>query len=795
MRVLALLLTGACAVLAQSLTDPVIYPRGVTDAVRRDPAPATVGRGATVQITGFNLGPDKALPAPEPAEPGTPVPSLPTKLGDPEVQVLINGEPVGLYSIAAREILAQVPADATIGIATVAVSVGGVKSEARTFTIANFQPGIATADASGYGLARGDLAQSPVVLAATGLGPGNPRAGTVIAYVGGAPARVTTQVSRQWPGRFTARIEVPGTARPGDLLSLNVGGRTANLVTLQPLPAPAMQYLAFPEGTPDLTGISSPDVDGLHILGTDARDTKGCFQAFAFNFATLKASKGNTCLIAAATNAVSPFVNSAGSEFTAALVGPSEGTAPAGIAKKVLIIQPGKEDSMVDLTAAASTLQGIANGTFVAQIPAVSGGTATVDTITAATGTVRNAAPAANPAGGANPAFPGGQGQAVAIDVDGLSKLLTNRIGLPGGDGAVVLGDSATAPARVIFAVVKANGDKVAATAFPAGYVPLLAPVAPPVQPAPGAPNPAPAATTTAPAGLAFYLVSQKKVFVAVKKADDSAHALVAFPIDGAEPSVQPLPSGWFIAACTNNLRTFNIVLTGAIALFGSNSGENTFKASCPASGFITVETESGEINAVSAGQNVDMVAGTSVGAVNDFIWASNLSATTRTSSTLYAFDGANRSVQRLELPAGVNAIQNISAIAALSALIAPANRRAVGDDGLVVFDLDDGSSRHLALPENFGSLTVVGFFPATRKLVARAISTDRRTANLVVYDLAGKVVTVVANPEGIASVGSRPGAAPAPRQLVINTAANTVSAIGYNADGKQVGVVSVRIP
>ena len=786
MRSLVLLFSCALAAISQSLTAPVIYPRGVTDAVRQDPAPATVARGAALQLSGFNLGPEKALRAEE-----TP---LPTKLGDPEVQVLVNGEPVGLYSISAGVVLAQVPDDAPQGIATVSVSVGGVKSEARTFTVAAFQPGIVTADGAGFGAARGDFSSSPIVVTGSGFGVANPRAGTVVAYVGGAPAPVNTQLNRAVPGQFNAQIEVPGSARPGDLLYLTVNSRPANLVTLQPLVAPSVDYLAFPEGSADLAGLATPDVNGRYVLGIAAKDAKGCFPVYSFDFAALKAGKGNPCLIAAAVNAVSPFVSAAGTELVGAMVGPSVGTAPAGIAKQAVILQPGKADRIVDLTGAAANLISAAGGTFTATIPsATAGGTSTVDTITAATGAVRNAPPAA-PAGGAAAGNGGGQ-VTTAIEVDGLSKLLTNRIALPGGLGAVVVADSATAPAKFEFAIVRANGEKVSATAFPAAYVPLLAPAAP-AQPVPGGGGaPGPAVTVTTPAGLAFYLASQRQVLVAAKKSDDSAHALLAFPVDGADAVVLTLPDGWFLAACTNNLRTFNVVLTGAITLFGSKSAENTYKASCPASGYITVETESGEINAVSAGQNVDMVYGGSVGAVNDFIWATNLSATARTSSTIYVFDGANRSTQRLELPAGVNAIQTPSPIPALSALVATAQRRAIGDDGFVVFDLDEGTSQHLILPDGFGSVSLVGFFPATRKLLGRGISTDRRTSSLIVYDLGGKDVTVVKNPEGVASVGSRPGTPVAARQLITSTNANTAAGIGYDADGKQVGVVSVRIP
>ena len=61
-----------------------------------------MGRGGIVQINGLNLGPAVGLKAS-----GT---TLPTQLGD--VQVLINGKPVPLYSVDIGTIVAQVPVDA-----------------------------------------------------------------------------------------------------------------------------------------------------------------------------------------------------------------------------------------------------------------------------------------------------------------------------------------------------------------------------------------------------------------------------------------------------------------------------------------------------------------------------------------------------------------------------------------------------------------------------------------------------------------------------------------------------------
>src|SRR2546425_3248169 len=99
-RLLLLLSASLCA-WAQVPTAPVINPRGVLNAFTQQPAPSTVARGGILQINGLNLGPPEGLKAA-----GTP---LPTKMGSPEIQVLINGTAVPLFSVEPGKIMAQVP--------------------------------------------------------------------------------------------------------------------------------------------------------------------------------------------------------------------------------------------------------------------------------------------------------------------------------------------------------------------------------------------------------------------------------------------------------------------------------------------------------------------------------------------------------------------------------------------------------------------------------------------------------------------------------------------------------------
>ncbi len=766
--------TCAYQAFAQVAATPVIYARGIVDAMRHDPAPATVARGGIMEISGFNLGPS----TPVKAKPGP----LPQTLGDPAVQVLVNGAPANLYSVASDKVVAQVPTDATLGAAKVQVVVGTATSDPRIVTIAATNPGVASADGTGTGVAAGTFSKSPVVLVADGYGAAAPRPGTLTAFVGGVATKVATVESKATPGEFSTSVDIPGTARPGDLVYLALNGRAANLVTVQPATGPTAKFVASPGGAPDLAALSSPDVTGTYVLGTAARGTDGCYKSFAFNITAATSAAIDPCLIAPATS-TTPFVTSPTTEFVAALVGPSVGTAPAGIAKQAVILTAAAAPKKVDLTGAASALVSAAGGTFTAAIPAPdSASKATVDTITASTGAVKNGTAPGNGGGGGGGAAP------VAINVDGLTKALTARVTIPGtgGDFALVVGDATTAPKTFEFAVLKSNGDKLVSTAFPSGLVPLLAPQAP--GPGGAVPN------VTAATGLAFYLASQSQVWVAAKMPDDSLHQFVGFPVDGSAPTVVSLPSGWFIAACSNSIRTYTFILGQQIGLFGSQAGDNTYKASCPASGYLEIDPATGNIAAIPAGQNPDLVTGTQTGTFNDFLWGTNFTATSRTSSAVYALDGADGSTVRLDLPAGTTAIQTVTAIPQINALIAPAMKKVAGDDGFALFSLADGTSTRLAVPDGFATVSLVGYFPATRKIVARGISTDRLTSSLIVYDLTG-ASKVVANPDGVASLGGKPGAAASARLLVAHANSNTVAAAAYDAKGNQTGVVLVSIP
>ena len=139
-RIFLLLSIVACAVLGQD--PPVIDPRGVLNAFTKTAAPAAVARGGILEIDGQNLGPDAGVTAL-----GLP---LPTKLGNPPIQVLIAGKAVPLFSATPNRILVQIPWNATVGAAQAVVdrdaALGwGLVDDPRQLRVQTIKPGLGNA--------------------------------------------------------------------------------------------------------------------------------------------------------------------------------------------------------------------------------------------------------------------------------------------------------------------------------------------------------------------------------------------------------------------------------------------------------------------------------------------------------------------------------------------------------------------------------------------------------------------------------------------------------------------------
>jgi len=803
---------GAGMVSAQAPTGPVVSPRGVVNAFTQQPAPSVAAPGGIIHVNGLNLGPPGGVKAA-----GT---SLPTQLGDLPVEVLLNGKPIPLFSADPERIVAQVPWEAEAGLAQVVVRRGGNESKPARVPINALAPSLRSSGDDGYGEVAGRLSGQVLTVSAFGLGPTQPRINSgepgpedpparprlaVEAFVGGLPARVTAALSKDRVGEFDLRIQVPAGAQSGDVITVLAGNRTsgmrpANRTTYQRLGAAELQFMRSPEGAPEFRALISSDLRGNFLIASGARQEDGCYPSYLFDAAQKKVTKIEECLTAAARNAALPVVAATEGAALAALVGPPAGDPQTGITSKVLLFHPAKDPMRVELEAAVSELRAVAGGDFEAVAPGTPPRRFAIDS---ETGEVQSAAVAA---GAGIASLPG----AVALKIDlgdGITHVL-GAVGLPQNLFAVIAGDDANHPTKAKVALLNAKGEVQGSRDFPNGWVPLVAPLPPAA--AAGLPG---AAALTGLRRLSINLDQEEGVFyVLVRRSDNSNHALAVFAATDTPAKLVNLPEGWFVAACSPSIPLYNLELSRKLAFLGSNVAEPEFKDPCPGIGFLLLDLETQTVTAVPLpGQGQFDTDAAASGDVNDYIYGSNTDPARRnTADTLFVLDSVTASAFRVDLLAGVTTFAGLRPVPAMNALIASAMNRQVGDAGLVVFDLDRAEARVLPVPEGFATVNLVEVFTTTRKLVARGIKATG--SQYLIYDLLTGDLLMPENPPGVASVGGPPpraaqqpaqppgGGSPAQPQAPqiqqrANAKANTVAGFAYSSEGKQLGVVVLRVP
>jgi hypothetical protein len=257
----------------------------------------------------------------------------------------------------------------------------------------------------------------------------------------------------------------------------------------------------------------------------------------------------------------------------------------------------------------------------------------------------------------------------------------------------------------------------------------------------------------------------------------------------------------------------FDIVLSSSKVLAGSRDGTIATRQACTADGFLQLNMDLGTVTVAPLSQaQMDVRA---MAAMNDYVYSFNPTVARGVTDSVFAFDGAAGS---LLSPMGPSSSisgfsPQLQQISDLNWLVSEATNRVAGDAGLILFDLDNQVVKNLPLPDGFDSVTAQGIYLATRKVVGLGMRTGGRGSAFIVYDLKADNVTVVPNPPGVVFLGARgnanrppgapggpagPGApgVPALRGLISpNTNANTISAVGLDAQGRQVSMVVVRIP
>jgi uncharacterized protein (TIGR03437 family) len=803
-------------------TGPVVNPRGIVNAFTQQPAPSQVAAGGLIWIEGLNLGPASGVAATAP---------WPSKLGDAGLEVLINGKNAPVGYISAGKIIAQVPFGTATGLATLAVRTGQATSQPSHFQVmAGVLPSIRTADDSGYGdpLVSGD---STWILTVSGLGETDPKLASgdagpadspavpttpIRAYVGGVPVNVAATASTARVGEFDVKVDIPPTATPGDMIDIVAGARAANIVTYKRAAANAsLLYLPLPSGAPEIRDVISSDLRGTFVAASGPRDAQGCYTGYVFDFAARKSSLADPCLTAANRNAATPFVQSNEGTALAAFIGPPDNETPGmPVSAKVKVFNPVLDGPlMAQLPSSASNVLSITEGNFAALVP---GTPATAFSIDSNSGSVQQLDSLAGIGGAAaGGAVAGGAGLALLnLKLDpgnGLTHILSAPVGFGQGSLAIVVGDDADTPKNAKVAILNAQGEVTSTRDFPAGWLPLVAPAAAAVAGAPGAAGRGVALRVTT-----LYDASTRLYYVVSRKADASGDGFILFASDGSS-KIAAFPSGWFAASCTSTVSVLSLPLTRQLALFGSKTADTQVKRPCPAFGFLIAGYGSQTVNAIEVPGQGQINATANAGELNGYVYATNIDPLKNNAAdTLFVLDTISGVANRFDPPSNVATIANLTEVAPLNSLIGIASTggRIAGDAGIIVFNFDQNQTQLLNTPDGFSAVQFLeannarnSVFENTRKLVVRGSKTDGSGSQLLIFDLLTQNLQMPPNPDGVAFIGGPPQAAtpgggagggaaqPAAVLLRSNTKANTVTAVGYSADKKQVGLVVLRVP
>ncbi len=107
-----------------------------------------------------------------------------------------------------------------------------------------------------------------------------------------------------------------------------------------------------------------------------------------------------------------------------------------------------------------------------------------------------------------------------------------------------------------------------------------------------------------------------------------------------------------------------------------------------------------------------------------------------------------------IPLPAGSTAFSAPQQLAGTNTLLATVSNKTAGDGGFVQFDLEGESATVFPIPSGFSAMELVSPFVATNKLAARGLVQGTSNFQLLIFDLGTGNVSMVQNPDGVASFG-----------------------------------------
>lgn len=655
-QLLVLLLCLATA--GSAAGEPVITSRSIVNAVTFGDGPGIVPRGGILAIVGEGLAAEQVDAETVP---------LPTSLGDPAVQVLINGTAAPLFFVSPTQINAQIPWQTEAGRAEIVVRQGETDSAAINFIVANINvslfrhngtsapiaeswvPSTDPAAASSVPIGLGGPAEPPAATGtvvdpdatvsagsvlrvfAAGVGDTVPAlesgsagaqgttyefAETQRAFLGGIPVvEPSFGPSTELVGVYEMTFTVPDLAGSTEVFRWVAGGGGASGV-MGPVGAPVARYMAVPEGISSSEVIQMTDLNPYYIaLGGDLDAEQGCYpDVHLLDFRRETTTAISECVFPSFPNNPNPaqyrpFEAATNSGVLAAMIAPE--TAPAA----------GLSDQLLLVDSAAGTTETVAIPDGADRLQTGPGNSATLrlqrpesDSAESGNAVVDLSGAAVDDA----PAF-----AELPDEVDGLSiNLAQGNANFSGGYRVRYWGpasaDDGMRPHAILF---DGNANVIAKVAFPDGWDPI----APPRRRNPrgefqGGPSLAPAT-----GGFAGVTTS----YVGIRKTDGTQDGLMAVQLtlpdpdsttaeDAGDAESQPTATmtvtaiefgaGVYAANCVTQVRWLRIPATRTIAIVGSGEaltefGEPRDGGICAGDRLVLFDTVTQEVRQVMVGE------------------------------------------------------------------------------------------------------------------------------------------------------------------------------------------------
>ena len=747
--VIRLLLISTFTATIAFAQQPQANPRGAVNGNTFHAAPTDVAAGGFLSIFGPDLASSTAAASDIP---------LPTQLGDPVVEVLVDGVPQPLFSISPNQINIQLGWEIEPGFHEVIVRRGGVDSAPMLIRVRPAEPSMFTfggnhmlavhADNRLVDAANPPVDGETIILFSTSLGnvdsvPANGDRGptplanttrTQHAFAGGVRLPVAfAGLQPQFVSLFQMNVVWSGLAGAGDSLQWYSGRLPGEVVQMGFRSEPLIDFVPLPEGAQDTQRITATDLNGRYLALSGPLADDFCYEGVYI----LDVRRGTTtqpegCMfpvnpLAPNVNALRPFGVIRNRPVLAALM-EGEGDFGDAITNRMRLFDssagtmdiieiPPADRLRPGGGAAPTTGIGGALGLFVPDTapvvrldrPGITQETATLNPDSLEISVNDGAAPLPDPlevgpltvrVGGNFTLGDGFRGRILAPAVAAASE-----------EGAPQQGTGAEV---VLFGP---DGQVAAQTPYPEGLQPLIPPR-----------NLNPRGI---PVGNAFASVTRgfdgvTTVLALARSADGSQDAIVSFAYSLPEPAaigvqqtvpvetaVTALPTGYWAASCSNSTPILRFEASQLMGVIAAKTLKTEFSRPCGGEALVIFDPNSNEIRAIDAPGMID---NQQRNIVSEFLYTGDATRPIANgpSNRLYVFDSFSESFSTIEFPDGLgininNATQrydSLGAIITTATAPEPTNMQGVpipGNSGLMVIDLVNKAARRLALPEGFG--------------------------------------------------------------------------------------------